>query len=72
MHYTSLIHHRHGGQTDPVKVDQAEEGLRAKMEGYERILSKQDWLGGDSLTLVDLWHIPFGASVVPVSAPVWY
>ncbi|KAG8901334.1 hypothetical protein FRC01_009877 [Tulasnella sp. 417] len=33
--------------------------LNAKLDGYERILSKQKYLGGDELTLADLWHLPY-------------
>ncbi|KIO19252.1 hypothetical protein M407DRAFT_31106 [Tulasnella calospora MUT 4182] len=34
--------------------------LNSKLDGYEKILSKQKYLGGDQLTLVDLWHLPYG------------
>ncbi|KAJ1302807.1 hypothetical protein OPQ81_003113 [Rhizoctonia solani] len=37
--------------------------LNSKMEGYERILSKQKYLGGDNFTLADLFHLPYGLYV---------
>ncbi|CAE6455661.1 hypothetical protein ACGC1H_005794 [Rhizoctonia solani] len=33
--------------------------LTTKMDGYERILSKQRYLAGDTFTLADLFHLPF-------------
>ncbi|GLB40771.1 putative glutathione [Lyophyllum shimeji] len=33
--------------------------LDAKLDGYEAILSKQKYLAGDNLTLVDLFHLPY-------------
>ncbi|KAG8745637.1 hypothetical protein FRC11_013009 [Ceratobasidium sp. 423] len=36
------------------------ETLTAKMDGYERILSKQKYLAGDTFTLADLFHLPYG------------
>ncbi|CAE6452834.1 unnamed protein product [Rhizoctonia solani] len=37
--------------------------LNSKMEGYERILSKQKYLAGDSFTLADLLHLGYGKFV---------
>ncbi|KAF8645478.1 hypothetical protein AX16_007763 [Volvariella volvacea WC 439] len=36
------------------------EALKAKLDGYERILGRQEYLAGDALTLADLFHIPYG------------
>ncbi|KAF8597093.1 glutathione S-transferase [Ceratobasidium sp. AG-I] len=35
--------------------------LKTRMNGYERILSKQKYLAGDKFTLADLFHLPYGA-----------
>ncbi|OBZ67186.1 hypothetical protein A0H81_12786 [Grifola frondosa] len=35
--------------------------LNAKLDAYEVILSKTKYLAGDSVTLADLFHLPFGA-----------
>ncbi|KAG8919197.1 hypothetical protein FRC00_011633, partial [Tulasnella sp. 408] len=42
--------------------------LNAKLDGYERILSKQKYLAGDELTLADLWHLPY-SDVAETIAP---
>ncbi|KAF8645498.1 hypothetical protein AX16_007783 [Volvariella volvacea WC 439] len=34
--------------------------LNAKLDAYERILSKQKYLAGDEITLADLFHVPYG------------
>ncbi|PFH48312.1 hypothetical protein AMATHDRAFT_150200 [Amanita thiersii Skay4041] len=33
--------------------------FRAKLDVYEKILSKQEYIGGDELTLADLFHLPY-------------
>ncbi|KIJ64564.1 hypothetical protein HYDPIDRAFT_154224 [Hydnomerulius pinastri MD-312] len=38
--------------------------LDAKMGAYESILSRHQYLAGDSITLADLFHLPFGKAVV--------
>ncbi|KAG8681587.1 hypothetical protein FRC11_000937, partial [Ceratobasidium sp. 423] len=44
--------------------------LKEKLDGYERILSKQKYLAGDSVTLADLFHLPHGAMVNQVDASI--
>ncbi|KAH7338782.1 glutathione S-transferase [Rhizoctonia solani] len=44
--------------------------LKEKMDGYERILSKQKYLAGNSYTLADLFHLPHGAEVHKIDASV--
>jgi len=34
--------------------------LAKRLDGYERILSKQRFLGGEELTIADLFHLPYG------------
>ncbi|KAI9636082.1 uncharacterized protein MKK02DRAFT_26943 [Dioszegia hungarica] len=41
--------------------------LAKKLEGYERILSKHNYLDGDVLTLADLAHLPYGAIAAKVN-----
>ncbi|KAJ8468220.1 hypothetical protein ONZ45_g17324 [Pleurotus djamor] len=45
-----------------VKADEA--ALDAKLKVYNEILGKQKYLGGDELTLADLFHLPWGAMLV--------
>ena len=37
--------------------------LNARLDAYEKILSKQKYLAGDELTLADLFHLPCGAKL---------
>ncbi|KXN86666.1 Glutathione S-transferase F11 [Leucoagaricus sp. SymC.cos] len=50
-----------GQQTDQAKLDEAKATFEEKLDGYERILSKQKYLAGDEVTLVDLIHLGYGA-----------
>ena len=40
--------------------------LGAKLDIYEKILSKQKYLAGDEVTLADLFHLPLGAKLFDV------
>ena len=40
--------------------------LNQRLEGYERLLSRQAYLAGDQLTLADLFHMPDGIQVLQV------
>ncbi|PYH77394.1 glutathione S-transferase [Aspergillus uvarum CBS 121591] len=53
------------GQADEGRVQALVAQLDAALQGYERILSKQKYLAGDSVTLADLYHLPYGAFVEP-------
>ncbi|CAE6499386.1 unnamed protein product [Rhizoctonia solani] len=44
--------------------------LKEKMDGYERVLSKQKYLAGNSFTLADLFHLPHGAEVNKIDTSV--
>ena len=37
--------------------------LESKLDAYEKILGKQAYLGGENLTLADLFHLPNGSWV---------
>jgi glutathione S-transferase len=39
--------------------------LSPKLDVYEKLLSKQKYLAGDELTLIDLFHLPYG-SMLPL------
>lgn len=41
-------------------------GLIHRLKGYERMLSKTRFLAGDELTVVDMFHIPFGEAMIQV------
>ncbi|KAI0696181.1 glutathione S-transferase-like protein [Cytidiella melzeri] len=38
--------------------------LEGKLDAYEAILGKQKYLAGDNITLADLFHLPYGATLV--------
>jgi len=52
-----------GGRTDQAVVDGHLATINKNLDVYEKILSKQKYLAGDSLTLADLYHIPTGAAL---------
>ncbi|KAG8764095.1 hypothetical protein FRC11_005505 [Ceratobasidium sp. 423] len=52
-----------GQDGDEVLAQKYIDSLNAKMDGYERILSKQKYLAGDNFTLADLFHLPYGIYV---------
>jgi len=49
-----------GGTTDEARLEKHVETLKMKLQGYERILSKQKYIAGNELTVVDLFHLPYG------------
>jgi glutathione S-transferase len=59
--FEAFIKKARGMETDQAVVDASVKMLEAKLDGYEVILGKQKYLGGDQLTLVDLFHLPYGA-----------
>ncbi|CAE6446539.1 unnamed protein product [Rhizoctonia solani] len=52
-----------GGQPNEELAQKYTTSLNAKLEGYERILSTQKYLAGNTFTLADLFHLPYGSHV---------
>ncbi|KDQ60136.1 hypothetical protein JAAARDRAFT_174156 [Jaapia argillacea MUCL 33604] len=50
-----------GEVADSVRVEEHAKTLNAKLDGYEKILSKQKYLAGEEITLADLFHLPYGS-----------
>ncbi|CAK5271328.1 unnamed protein product [Mycena citricolor] len=48
-----------GMTTDEAKLTSLIESLSAKLDVYEQILSKQKYLAGNTLTIADLFHLPW-------------
>jgi len=46
--------------TDEANLARLKDTLNEKLDAYEVILSKQKFLGGDSITIGDLAHAPYG------------
>ncbi|KAF8806029.1 glutathione S-transferase [Phlegmacium glaucopus] len=53
---------RDGLTPDQAFVDKHIADLSSKLDVYDKILSKQKYLVGDEITLVDLYHIPIGSA----------
>ncbi|KAM6497623.1 Glutathione S-transferase, C-terminal-like protein [Amanita muscaria] len=52
-----------GLQPDEELAKNHRTALAAKLDVYEKILSKQKYLAGDEVTLADLFHLPYGAKL---------
>ena len=52
-----------GVTPDEAVYEQNNTILEAKLDIYEKILSKQKYLAGDELTLADLFHLPYGTLI---------
>ncbi|CAE7227501.1 unnamed protein product [Rhizoctonia solani] len=61
--YEKVFAGMRGLKTNEELVTKYIDTLNAKLEGYERILSKQKYLAGNTFTLADLFHLPYGAMV---------
>ncbi|KAJ5643216.1 glutathione S-transferase [Penicillium longicatenatum] len=62
--YEKVFKPRKGhGPTDEARVKTLLNQLDLTLQGYERVLSKQSYLGGDNVTLADLYHLPYGTFV---------
>ncbi|KAL0488042.1 glutathione S-transferase [Acrasis kona] len=49
-----------GSSPDAATVKSQTEKLAASLDAYEKVLSKQPYIGGNSFTLADVFHIPYG------------
>jgi glutathione S-transferase len=58
---------RFGIPTNEENAKKQKDTLAKKLEGYERILSKSKYLGGENLTVADLSHLAYGALLSNVS-----
>ncbi|KAJ2915379.1 hypothetical protein MD484_g5050, partial [Candolleomyces efflorescens] len=57
--YVLFTYLRIGQEPDLKAYETAYNSLSAKLDVYEKILSTQPYLAGDTLTLADLSHLPF-------------
>ncbi|KAL0578852.1 hypothetical protein V5O48_003131 [Marasmius crinis-equi] len=46
------------------------EQLDTKLKAYEVILGKQKYIGGDELSVADLFHLPYGALLAPCGSNI--
>ncbi|KAG6906024.1 hypothetical protein DXG01_016252 [Tephrocybe rancida] len=61
-----------GQAPDPTVFEAHVKTLDAKLDVYDAILSKQRYLAGDEITLVDLFHIPYGAMLEVAGSNIMY
>lgn len=59
MHHANSSRYR-GLESDEELVKQHAASLDAALTGYESILSRQKYLGGNEISLADLFHLPYG------------
>ncbi|KIM22232.1 hypothetical protein M408DRAFT_323893 [Serendipita vermifera MAFF 305830] len=52
-----------GQEADPIFVAKSEEGMVGKLDGFEKLLAKQKYMAGDSLTFVDFHYLPYGTGL---------
>ncbi|KAI9636118.1 glutathione S-transferase [Dioszegia hungarica] len=57
-----------GIPTNEENAKKQKDTLAKKLEGYERILSKSKYLGGENLTVADLSHLAYGALLSNIGA----
>ncbi|CCO35563.1 Glutathione S-transferase PM239X14 OS=Arabidopsis thaliana PE=2 SV=1 [Rhizoctonia solani AG-1 IB] len=60
-----------GFKTNEELVKKYIDTLNAKLEGYERIFSKQKYLAGNTFTLADLFHLPYGTLLNDIDPSVF-
>ncbi|KAG1856405.1 hypothetical protein DFJ58DRAFT_913712 [Suillus subalutaceus] len=68
---TSFLQRR-GLQTNEERVKELLASLQPKLDAYDLILSKQKYLAGDSVTLADLAHLPYGSPQIYFSLPTTF
>ncbi|KAF7335741.1 Glutathione S-transferase [Mycena venus] len=54
-----IIKPMRGGQTDQAVLTQLLATMGGKLDVYEKILSKQKYMAGDTVTIADLFHLPW-------------
>ncbi|KAF8595189.1 glutathione S-transferase [Ceratobasidium sp. AG-I] len=58
-------------ESNEVIAKKCQDTLHARMEGYERVLSRQKYLAGEHVTLADLFHIPYGVHINQVDPTIF-
>ncbi|KAG6847142.1 hypothetical protein H0H93_009901 [Arthromyces matolae] len=66
-----ILFKKYYGETPDLAVfDALIKKLDAKLDAYEKILSKQKYLAGDELTLADLFHLPYGTMLATAGSNI--
>lgn len=53
-----------GAEAEPKFVEKWETTLAGRMDGFEAILSKQKYIGGNELTYADFFFLPYGEILI--------
>ncbi|KAK0220077.1 glutathione S-transferase [Armillaria fumosa] len=61
-----------GQKTNKTIYDKNSRVLSAKLDVYDNILSRQIYITGDNLTLVDLFHIPYTVELEEAGCDIMY
>ncbi|KAK0496065.1 glutathione S-transferase [Armillaria luteobubalina] len=61
-----------GQKTNKTIYDKNIRALSAKLDVYDNILSRQRYIAGDNLTLVDLFHIPYTVELEEAGCDIMY
>ncbi|KAF7972954.1 hypothetical protein HWV62_34235 [Athelia sp. TMB] len=61
----------HGQETDEARVAEYKTKLEGKLDAYEAILSKQAYAAGSEVSLVDLFHLPYGTMTKALEPEVY-
>ncbi|KAJ3554836.1 hypothetical protein NP233_g12342 [Leucocoprinus birnbaumii] len=59
-----------GGTPDEEKFNALIAQLDAKLDVYDQVLSKQNYLSGDQITLADLFHLPYGTMLAEAGSDI--
>ncbi|KIJ32241.1 hypothetical protein M422DRAFT_783510 [Sphaerobolus stellatus SS14] len=54
----------HGLEGDSARAEEHWQTLQNKLKAYEQILGTQKYLAGDEVTLADLFHLPYGYTII--------
>ncbi|TRM64582.1 glutathione S-transferase [Schizophyllum amplum] len=64
--FTELVYKpMRGVEGDRELYEQASEKLSQNLDVYDKILGEQKYIGGDTFTLADLFHIPYATRLLP-------
>jgi len=56
----------YGGTKDEKRADSLLTTWRSKLDAYDKILAQQKYIGGNKITLADLFHLPYGSVLLGI------
>jgi len=61
-----LFNPMQGFASDESRAKEAYAKLNANLDAYDEILGRQRYIGGNMITLADLFHVPYGSLLVQI------